>query len=760
MLLQVILVAIFGTLALFNYETQVLASFTNQGGRSPYYRGAVACPISCSQAGPSPSNWPLYHNIDQLNGCDETLFYDFSLHDPVDEPSSLHHLYTCTVGGGDWTHSTNRGALVLALQTSGTYEIGWWSSASVPEAQSVHVKHDTAGVRAVSRQIREYLTNGHAPAGRPALLFAQMGKAMLGIYVGKALQKEGTGETALKAFEKVLSSKSGNPLAISGASAGGGVAMQFCDSGSDADHIFGVVATTNGTFAAVQSALTSLSHARCLSGFTGSVNITASTYPITPQVIPAPTNSTSQSFNRTTNTSPNRLVARADCTTIQVVYGDSCATLAAKCEISGSDFTTYNPGADFCSTLVPYQHVCCSAGTLPDFAPKPDANGTCATYTVVNDDSCSTIAASYSILVTELESFNNNTWAWNGCDDLWVGTLICLSEGNPPMPAPVANTLCGPQVPGTPTPPSGTDLSTLNPCPLNACCDVWGQCGTTSDFCTNTSTGAPGTAKPGTNGCISNCGTNIVMSAAPDVFRSVTYFEGFNLDRPCLYMDAEQIDTSVYTHVHFAFATLSSDYEVLLGNGLSTYEFENFVALVHGPKRIITFGGWEFSTSSSTYQIFREAVTAANRVKVATNIVNFVNDNNLDGVDIDWEYPGAPDIPGIPPGSEEDGTNYLAFLVVLRNLLGTEKSISIAAASSYWYLKGFPIAAISKVVDYKQDPCITTTPHRDQGQGPPANALLLPATLINNATAFRSHDDLLLLFSSELTAFYCHAPFF
>jgi GH18 family chitinase len=36
---------------------------------------------------------------------------------------------------------------------------------------------------------------------------------------------------------------------------------------------------------------------------------------------------------------------------------------------------------------------------------------------------------------------------------------------------------------------------------------------------------------------------------------------------------------------------------------------------------------------------------------------------------------------------------------VLKNLL-PGKTVSIAAPASYWYLKAFPIAAISKVVDY------------------------------------------------------------
>ncbi len=39
------------------------------------------------------------------------------------------------------------------------------------------------------------------------------------------------------------------------------------------------------------------------------------------------------------------------------------------------------------------------------------------------------------------------------------------------------------------------------------------------------------------------------------------------------------------------------------------------------------------------------------------------------------------------------------FLAMLKLLL-PNKSVSIAAPASYWYLKGFPIEAISKIVDY------------------------------------------------------------
>lgn len=55
---------------------------------------------------------------------------------------------------------------------------------------------------------------------------------------------------------------------------------------------------------------------------------------------------------------------------------------------------------------------------------------------------------------------------------------------------------------------------------------------------------------------------------------------------------------------------------------------------------------------------------------------------------------------GIPAGSEDDGANYLEFLKLVRAGLPSNKSLSIAAPASYWYLQGFPISNISTVVDY------------------------------------------------------------
>ena len=86
-------------------------------------------------------------------------------------------------------------------------------------------------------------------------------------------------------------------------------------------------------------------------------------------------------------TSGRSVQPRALCRDIQVIKDDSCASLASRCGISGSDFTKFNSKTNnLCATLKPKQYVCCSSGDLPDHTPQPTADGTCFTYEVKADD--------------------------------------------------------------------------------------------------------------------------------------------------------------------------------------------------------------------------------------------------------------------------------------------------------------------------------------------------------------------------------------
>jgi len=117
----------------------------------------------------------------------------------------------------------------------------------------------------------------------------------------------------------------------------------------------------------------------------------------------------------------------------------------------------------------------------------------------------------------------------------------------------------------------------------------------------------------------------------------------------------KSIFQSIVTHIHFSFATITSDYKIDISPVAS--QFAKFIAL-KGVKRILSFGGWSFSTDLDSYPIFHQSVPAANRKPFAANVAKFVFDSGIDGVDFDWEYPRAPDIPGIPAGNTLDGEHY------------------------------------------------------------------------------------------------------
>jgi LysM repeat protein len=158
------------------------------------------------------------------------------------------------------------------------------------------------------------------------------------------------------------------------------LAIQLCGPDYDSTHIFEIIVTSNATFAPIQNAIKTWNNATCLS-FSESTNFSGEATFLTPLLTmngttnaTAPNNATSLQAQKRHHrhveyhARHNPLHSRAECKTVQVESGDSCAALAAKCSITPTDFTKYNPGSSFCAKLMPKQHVCCSKGTLPDFS--------------------------------------------------------------------------------------------------------------------------------------------------------------------------------------------------------------------------------------------------------------------------------------------------------------------------------------------------------------------------------------------------------
>ena len=94
------------------------------------------------------------------------------------------------------------------------------------------------------------------------------------------------------------------------------------------------------------------------------------------------------------------------------------------------------------------------------------------------------------------------------------------------------------------------------------------------------------------------------------------------------------------------------------------------------------------------------------RAKFVAGVVDWLNRYDMDGVDIDWEYPVGPSWGQSIKSRSEDRRNYLSLLRDLRealNTLGAKTgkyyTVSTAVPSSSWFVSAINVLAVSDVVD-------------------------------------------------------------
>ncbi|KAM0325563.1 hypothetical protein ACHAQA_007550 [Verticillium albo-atrum] len=660
------------------------------------------CPIRCSVAGQSPLKWSYLHGIESLNRCNEPMLFSMMLDSRVDDPHKHTTIRACT--------ASEEVQKVEDISNASPFAFG------KPEKRALDGKKATtcpSDMRKASNETTLYYHEWLADDGtklagniedtvttftkledyiknladdcKPRSIFAKTRNTIAGVFAGSSVSKQSAGPVVTR-LSNFIKDREDYEF--------GRVAVQNCYGQRPAAWGVGVVADLQGNITAVQESLAGWRDAECVES--PDMNTAWIETELEIWTIKA-----SPSSNSTLPSGNSTLARRADtCRAEQVGSGDDCWTMAQRCGITLANFYKFNPAKGLCDPLMDKIWVCCNEGEVPDFRPKPDDAGNCHAYNVEDDDGCWDIADRHHLKVKDIENFNNNTWGWAGCGDLQAGQKICLSKGEPPMPNPIENAICGPQKPNGEA-RGKKELKDMNPCLLNVCCNVWGQCGMDGDFCVEVpaDTGAPGTSQPGANGCISNCGMNITNNKeGPSSFSHIAYFESWNHERDCLHMDVTDIDTEKYTHIHFSFPDITpGTFKIDVSKWQKQFDA---MKKMTGIKRIVSLGGWANSAELPNYYIMREAVMAHNRATFVANIVSFVNEHGLDGIDIDWEYPGAENLGyGVPPGAADEGDNYLETLKMLKRRMGS-KSVSIAAPASYWYLRGFPIKDIGAVVDY------------------------------------------------------------
>jgi len=135
------------------------------------------------------------------------------------------------------------------------------------------------------------------------------------------------------------------------------------------------------------------------------------------------------------------------------------------------------------------------------------------------------------------------------------------------------------------------------------------------------------------------------------------------------------------THINFAFARITPDGLVALANaGLETSLLRVLALRKKSPrlKVIVSIGGWEADGFSDA------AVTDASRAAFADSAVEFVRKYSLDGIDIDWEYPGQG-VAGIKYRAE-DRQNFTRLLRALREKLDAVSTVQGRTGSDRYTL--------------------------------------------------------------------------
>ncbi|MEO6287780.1 MAG: glycoside hydrolase family 18 protein [Dyadobacter sp.] len=169
-------------------------------------------------------------------------------------------------------------------------------------------------------------------------------------------------------------------------------------------------------------------------------------------------------------------------------------------------------------------------------------------------------------------------------------------------------------------------------------------------------------------------------------------------------VNTEEIDADKLTHINYAFVNVKDSLAVLTNLATDSTNFRKLNALkLKNPdlKILISIGGWAWSEN------FSDAVlTETSRQKFAKSSVDIIRQFNLDGVDIDWEYPAMRGEEGniFRP---EDKQNFTLMFKAIRQELdilekekGRKFQLTTAVGGSQSFVDNTEMGLVQRYTDY------------------------------------------------------------
>ena len=166
-------------------------------------------------------------------------------------------------------------------------------------------------------------------------------------------------------------------------------------------------------------------------------------------------------------------------------------------------------------------------------------------------------------------------------------------------------------------------------------------------------------------------------------------------------LQPNEIAAEKLTRINYAFANIQNG-KILQGFSHDRENFQTLNALKRrNPKLqiLISVGGWTWSGGFSDM-----ALTKQSRKVFVDSAIDFLETNNLDGIDVDWEYPGLPGVGNTH--RSKDKQNYTALLEDLRKALNREEKklnrsliASVATGASSDFLAHTEMSKLQGFVD-------------------------------------------------------------
>ncbi|PYH52732.1 glycoside hydrolase family 18 protein [Aspergillus niger CBS 101883] len=174
----------------------------------------------------------------------------------------------------------------------------------------------------------------------------------------------------------------------------------------------------------------------------------------------------------------------------------------------------------------------------------------------------------------------------------------------------------------------------------------------------------------------------------------IGYYESWMAQKGCHKVTPTDLPLDAPTHINFAFAyinTRTCNIHTMDSGTPSSLcqDATNVKSFKHDINVFISVGGWTFSDNN----------TGTQHIHVADNVLHLLKQYGFDGLDIDWEYPGAGDRGGSP----EDTANYVLLLKALQETLnasGSKLGLTFTAPSSYWYLRWVDLPNMIRYADW------------------------------------------------------------